>query len=228
MSSISADSLCDPVLIDVGVIHGFGTRSSQVPESTAFPRQVHGLEVVTADAWRGPDGPAADAILSCPSAPCVGIVTADCVPILVAAGDGSRVAAIHAGWRGLAAGVIEAGLEALCEATGSLASVAAVGPGARGCCYEVDEPVHRALAERYADDLVAPVLLAGRPGRYQLDLPLLATRVLERRGAKLARVGIAHRDCTICDPERFESFRRDGAAAGRLRHFIRAREARTP
>jgi copper oxidase (laccase) domain-containing protein len=71
----------------------------------------------------------ADAIVSAMAGLAVGIVTADCVPILVASRDGSRVGAIHAGWRGLAAGVIEAGIEAMdCDASGL---AAAVGPAAR-------------------------------------------------------------------------------------------------
>lgn len=160
----------------------------------------------------------ADAIVSTTPGVAVGIVTADCVPILVASADGACVAAIHAGWRGLAAGVIEVGIEAMARPVGELR--AAVGPAARGCCYEVDEPVATALAERYAG-LLAGVLVPGRPGRHQLDLPVLAARVLARIGLDPDRIGAAACQCTICTPgPRFESFRRDGQAAGRLRHFI--------
>ena len=223
MTWIEDEFLCDPVLIGSKVVHGFGVRGSQVPESTAFPRQVHGVEVVKASAWQPGEAPSADVILSGPRASCVGIVTADCVPILVAAVDGSRVAAIHAGWRGLAAGVVEAGLAAFRAASGGLDWMAAVGPAARGCCYEVDEPVRQALAERYASELDSPVLEPGRDGHFMLDLPLLATHLLERLGANSTRIGTKHRVCTVCSPGRFESYRRDGAAAGRLRHFIAAR-----
>jgi YfiH family protein len=224
VNDIDTEYLCDPVLIDSNVLHGFGVRGSQVPESTAFPRQIHGVEVATARVWSPADAPAADAIISSRSAPCVGIVTADCVPILIASVDGSRVAAIHAGWRGLAAGVIEAGLAAFREATADVDWVAAVGPAARGCCYEVDEPVRHALSERYSNELDSPVLRPRREGHHMLDLPLLATRVLEINGANFTRIGTAHRVCTVCDPERFDSYRRDGTAADRLRHFIAARE----
>lgn len=224
MIAEASECLCDPVLIAHGVAHGFGRRGSQVPEWTVFPRQVHGIEASRAGRWAADAAPAADAILSSPTAPSVGIVTADCVPILVASEDGCRVGAIHAGWRGLAAGVIENALEAF--GGGGSDPVpgwrAAVGPAARGCCYEVDEPVRRALSERYASDLDAEVLAPGRPGRFQLDLPLLATRILEASGVDSTRIGVSHRVCTICDPARFESYRRDGATAGRLRHFIAA------
>jgi hypothetical protein len=215
-------ALCDPVLEATGVLHGFGERGVQVPESTVFPRQVHGICVVRAEVVSGAERGEpveADAIVSATPGLTVGIVTADCVPILVASRDGSRVGAIHAGWRGLAAGVIEAGIEAMdCDASGL---AAAVGPAARGCCYEVDEPVARALAVRYAN-LLEEVLVPGRSGHFQLDLPRLASRILGRVGLDPEQLGSAHRLCTICTPgPRFESYRRDGRLAGRLRHFIR-------
>jgi copper oxidase (laccase) domain-containing protein len=83
----------------------------------------------------------------------------------------------------------------------------------------VDEPVRDALLSRYAPQL-DEVLVPAAAGHYQLDLPLLATRILERIGLDSARIGTEHRTCTICDPGRFESYRRDGSRAGRLRHFI--------
>jgi YfiH family protein len=210
--------LCDPVLEALGVVHGFAERGAQVPEGTVFPRQVHGVGVVRGEALRGGAPGEGDAIVSMTPGVGVGIVTADCVPILVASADGACVAAIHAGWRGLAAGVIEVGIEAMGRPVGGLR--AAVGPAARGCCYEVDEPVATGLAGRYAE-LLAGVLVPGRPGRFQLDLPALAARVLARIGIEPERIGDAARLCTICSPgPRFESYRRDGQAAGRLRHFI--------
>lgn len=211
--------LCDPVLEAIGVRHGFAERGAQVPADTRFPRQVHGIGVVRGEALpAGAPTCEGDAIVSATPGLAVGIVTADCVPILVAAADGSSVAAIHAGWRGLAAGVIEAGIGALRRPAGTLS--AAVGPAARGCCYEVDEPVATALAARYPT-LLEGVLVPGRPGRHQLDLPALAARVLAQIGLDPGRIGDANRLCTICTPgPRFESYRRDGAAAGRLRHFI--------
>lgn len=217
--------LCDPVLEAIGVPHGFAERGAEVPGSTMFPRQVHGVAVVRAETLEASGAVAADAIVSATPGLVVGIVTADCVPILAACEDGSRVAAIHAGWRGLAAGVIEAGLETLAVPSGRLR--VAVGPAARGCCYEVDEPVTRALGERYAA-LLPDVLEPSRPAHHRLDLPELAVQVLVRAGVPRAQIGTAHRLCTHCTPgPRFESHRRDGAVAGRLRHFI-APSARAP
>jgi len=211
--------LCDPVLKDLGIEHGFGQRGTQPPEKTVFSTQVHGVDVFEAVTGDTRDRALADVVFTTTPGLPIGIVTADCVPILVAAEDGSAVAAIHAGWRGLAGGVIEAGVRAMAAGTKEAGLVAAVGPAGRGCCYEVDDPVRRALAERYPESL-AEVLVPGRTGHFQLDLSRLATRILSRIGVDCHRIGIQHRVCTICDADRFESNRRDGAAAGRLTHFI--------
>jgi YfiH family protein len=180
---------------------------------------VHGLAVARVEGGRA-EPEEADAIIAVRPGPGVGIVTADCVPILVASEDGAVVAAIHAGWRGFAAGVIEAGLDALSSCAGQRPLVAAIGPAARGCCYEVDEPVRRALFARYGADL-GDFLEPVREGHWQLDLPGLAQRLLEQGGWRIAQIGVEHRLCTICGGDRFESYRLEGAAAGRLRHFIR-------
>lgn len=230
--------LCDPVLMDLGVEHGFGCRGSGVPETTRFPRQVHGTTVWCVEpgqsesapesapgsaSGREPASVEADAIVGCAPRSPVGIVTADCVPLLASAADGSAVAAIHAGWRGLAAGVIERGLAGLRKQAPRRPIHLAIGPGARGCCYEVDEPVRQALGARYRAQLTGGVLRpARRAGRHMLDLSGLAERIAADLGIPSARLGVSHRVCTICDPLRFESFRRDGAGAGRLRHFIRS------
>lgn len=220
--------LCDPVLERAGVAHGFAERGAQPPDSTVFARQVHGVRAARAERWGAGPSEEADALVSQTPGLGVGVVTADCVPILVATADGQAVAAIHAGWRGLAAGVIEAGIGALGAPSAGLC--AAVGPAARGCCYEVDEPVVSALRARHSELLGEGVLAPGRrPDRHQLDLPRLAARVLAQLGLDPSRIGMTHCLCTICTrgPQgpRFESFRRDGAAAGRLRHFIHPRIA---
>jgi len=214
-----ADLLCEPVLVSAGIPHGFGQRASRVPDSTFFPTQVHGIDVVEATLRPSREEIEADAVVSSTTGLSIGIVTADCVPILAATSDGQAVAAIHAGWRGLAAGVIEAGIEALRQRSGGAPLICAVGPAARGCCYEVDDPVRVGLGERYGPQL-DEVLIPAAAGHYQLDLPLLATRILEQIGIESSRIGTEQRVCTICDPGRFESYRRDGASAGRLRHFI--------
>lgn len=124
------------------------------------------------------------------------ILAADCVPAVI--GGPEAVAAVHAGWRGLATGVLEEGVLAVRELGGTGAITAVVGPCARGCCYEVGEEVHAALGGRH------------RTGR-RVDLAAIACeRLLASGVAEVKDTGI----CTICD-ERFFSHRREGARAGR-------------
>jgi YfiH family protein len=124
------------------------------------------------------------------------VLTADCIP--VALGAQGAVAALHAGWRGLAAGVLEEGLRAVREVGGRGDVVAVVGPCAGACCYEVGEEVHAAFAGAHRD------------GRL-IDLRAIAHE-------KLLEAGVAQvydfEACTICD-ERFFSHRREGIRAGR-------------
>jgi YfiH family protein len=125
------------------------------------------------------------------------VLTADCLP--VALGCEGAVAIVHAGWRGLAAGVLEEGVAALTELAGPGARIAAVvGPGAGACCYEVGPEVHAALQ-------------SGVPGPAPIDLRAIAERRLRAAGVGEVR----HIDaCTIHD-ERFFSHRREGERAGR-------------
>ena len=217
------NALRHQLLDAAGVEHGFGVRGVAPPPGLRRPRQVHGASVTQASACAGADAPRADAIVSAlPGVP-VGVVTADCVPILVAAESGAAVAAIHAGWRGLASGVIAAGIGALrAESGGEARLVAAIGPHIGGCCYEVDEPVLEALAPTFGGDLAA-ALRPARPAHAWLVLGRLAHTALLRAGLAPSALGQLPRACTHCDPVRFHSYRREGASAGRLHHFIAAR-----
>ncbi len=227
MAEVDAEPLCEPVLNSIGVAHAFGQRAHRKapgpPALTLFPKQIHGVAVATVQAGDAPEALAnaeADAILTRAAGVSVGIVTADCVPLLAASEDGAAVVAIHAGWRGLAAGVIEKGLAALAAAVPGKSLRVAIGPAARGCCYEVDEPVRVGLVAQYEALLSEEILTPGESQHYQLDLPRLAARVAARFGVAQTHIGVAQSHCTICEPERFESYRRDGASAGRMRHFI--------
>jgi hypothetical protein len=212
----SADFLRDPVLAARGLAHGFGLRTSREP-TLRRPRQVHGARVVWASAANELGD--ADAVLTRERGLRVGVFTADCVPILVAADD--LVGALHAGWRGLAAGVIENALAELSRAAPGAEIAAAIGPCIGGCCYEVDAPVLLPLRARYGA-LVELALAPSRPAHARLDLGLLAQLALARAGVAPAAIGTSARLCTRCDAARFHSFRRDGAAAGRLAHWIEA------
>lgn len=124
------------------------------------------------------------------------VLAADCLP--VALGTGGAVAMVHAGWRGLAAGVLEEGVRALHELGGQDGVAAIIGPGAGPCCYEVGEEVHAAFGGSH------------RSGR-RIDLKAHAWDRLSAAGVSDVRdVGV----CTICD-ERFFSYRREHTLAGR-------------
>jgi polyphenol oxidase len=129
------------------------------------------------------------------------VLVADCLPVVL--GSEGAVTVLHAGWRGLAAGVLEEGVRALRELGGEGEIVAVIGPGAGACCYEVGEEVHAAFAD--------PSGLPRGGERRNLDLPGLARERLTAAGVRrIENVGV----CTICD-ERFFSHRREGLGAGR-------------
>ena len=134
-------------------------------------------------------------------------LVADCLPIALA--DGGTVAMLHAGWRGLAAGVVGEGVRTVRQLDGgdpvtpSPPLTAAIGPGAGGCCYEVGEEVHEAFAGQPAE------VHRGR----RLDLKAIARHELHKAGvAEVHDVGL----CTICgDGSLFYSHRRDRGVTGR-------------
>ena len=210
------------LLHERGVPHLFGLRDNVEPRRVVRPRQVHGARVAVLRA--GAAVPAeADAIVSGDCASPVGIVTADCVPILACCDSGEVVAAIHAGWRGLAAGVVEHAIAVLREHAPARCSVQAViGPHIGACCYEVDEPVLGPLRARFGATLTA-ALAESAPGHWRLDLACLAAEALERSGVRGDALGRVPRACTFCEPQRFHSYRRDGSSAGRLLHRVVAR-----
>jgi len=137
------------------------------------------------------------------------VLTADCVPIALAgsrlsgANDGAAVAMLHAGWRGLAGGIVADGVRAIRELGADGPLEAAIGPGAGGCCYEVGDEVHEVFAA-HGD--------RARRGR-NLDLKVIARDQLEQAGVRTVHdVGL----CTICSDEAlFFSHRRDRGVTGR-------------
>jgi len=127
-------------------------------------------------------------------------LSADCLPIVLLRTEGTpAVAVIHAGWKGLLAGIVAAGVEAL--GNGGLA--AAIGPAIGPCCYEVGEEVAAPYRERFGDDV-----MRGR----SLDLWTSAERAL--RAAGVERIDRFDR-CTACEPDTFFSHRRDRGVTGR-------------
>lgn len=193
-------------------VRRFAEAASFEPRSLRQVTQVHGARVVNAD--RMTDDPnareEADALFLAPGgasqARAVGVRIADCVPVLVATTDRGEIAAIHAGWRGVAAGVVGAALAHL----KGRAIVAAIGPCIGPCCFEVgDEVVPQVLAASGNDCAI----VARRQGdKAYLDLRRAVRRQLESAGA--ADV-LDVPGCTRCEKERFFSFRRDGRESGR-------------
>lgn len=177
-------------------------RTAVAAPPLSFVHQVHGTEVrrATAPTSLPQSHPRADGQVIDEPGLAVAALVADCLPVAVA-GDGA-VAMLHAGWRGLAAGVIDAGVRALRElgATGEL--TAAIGPGAGGCCYEAGPEVHAAFA-------AIPDAHRGT----HVDLKAVARHQLRAAGVgSVADIGL----CTICaDPALLFSHRRDRGLTGR-------------
>lgn len=181
-----------------------------LPAEPSWLDQVHGIEVADLDA-RNPDTPVtADASTSTlPGRVCV-IMVADCLPVLFASRDGRRIAAAHAGWRGMAAGVLERTVTALDVAPAELS--AWLGPAISQPYFEVGEEVRAAFAGA-ADD---GCFQANARGRWQADLVGLARRRLAALGVGTISGGAW---CTFTDRERFYSHRRDGKG-GRMAALI--------
>jgi YfiH family protein len=173
-------------------------------------RQVHGVAVAVVDVATAVDAIAevhADAVVTARAGVGVGVRTADCAPILLAADDGSVVAAVHAGWRGAVAGVIEAAVAAMGVPPERL--VAAVGPCIGQDAFEVGPEVVAAAAA--AVD-VEGLVRAGQNDRQHLALAALCGRLLQRAGVR--RVDVLD-VCTHADAVAYFSHRRDNGLTGR-------------
>jgi YfiH family protein len=174
------------------------SKALGIPVEWATVRQVHGRGVVCADVT-GARLPEADAVVVREPDRPAAVLVADCVPIALS-GPGVA-AAVHAGWRGLCAGVIEA---AVATAAPSSGLSAWIGPCIGPCCFEVGAEVPEQFA---AGHPAAPDCCEQVAGRLHFDLPKAAASVLEACGVEVS--GALDVPCTRCDP-RFFSHRRDG------------------
>lgn len=181
--------------------------------------QVHGTRALRLDAPASPpsaagsppgDEPEADAAVTSVPGVVLAILTADCLPVVLAARDGSEIAAAHAGWPGLSAGMLEATVAAM--HTSPEALVAWIGPCAGPARYEVGRNVFEAFVD--PDPGAAAAFAPTRPGHWLADLPALARRRLVAAGLAPAALHGGEL-CTISDPARFFSHRRDGRS-GRI------------
>ncbi len=219
------------------LMHGFGTRKTPDPSPEGSPawtlRQIHSSILRVA----GDGGVRGDALVASRPGELVGVKTADCLPVLVVDKRKRVVAAVHAGWRGMAKRIVEKTVGEMrrhygCEPRDLRA---AVGPGIRVCCYEVGPEVLGEFASQFVDadrfcrpDAANPALimlprqhLTGghalmrnlESDRGRVDLAEAARAQLEKAGVgEIADSG----HCTACDLKRFYSYRREKEAAGRM------------
>ncbi len=204
-------------LAGAGFLHAFPTRDVSDAELLAAlgggpiaqVKQVHGARAVPRAEAAGQE---ADAVVAAPGEGAVGVRVADCVPVLVADPSTGMAAAVHAGWRGVEAGVLGAAIALFPERSGSRL-VAAIGPCIGPCCFEVGSDVAARL---------------GFVVRREGDKAFVDLRAAVR--AQLEALGLTAIEdvpgCTKHEPERFHSFRRDGANSGRMLAAIVS--ARTP
>jgi YfiH family protein len=186
--------------------HGFGTRHSTLDQAgMASLKQIHSNLSLSADS-PGCVGEG-DALVTRTQGVAVSVRTADCFPILLADPATRAVAAVHAGWRGTAAGVVRTSLDRMRNEFGTDPRnvFAAIGPGIGACCYEVGAEVASQFGIKDAGNLDLAV-----ENKNQLIAAGLQPDRIERVGG-----------CTFCQPAQFFSWRRDRDRAGRMISFIR-------
>jgi polyphenol oxidase len=181
------------------------TAALALPAEPLWLRQVHGTAVVVHDGSH--TGPEADAAVTFERGRVLAVLTADCLAVVIASSDGGRLGIAHAGWRGLAAGVLEATVQALGAPRGDL--LAWFGPAIGPAAFEVGAEVRAAFMA--GDPQAADAFRANARGRWQADLYRLAHARLARLGVRSVSGGGA---CTFSDAARFYSFRRS-AMTGR-------------
>lgn len=187
-------------------------RAFGLPSPPRWLHQVHGDRVLRLTSEMLDGEPQADAAFTSIPGVVLAIQTADCLPILLCADDGAEVAAIHAGWRGLAAGVIETCVRRLATLPARL--LAWLGPAIGPASYEVGDEVRAACTAQSAS--AAEAFAPTRPGHWHCDLYALARQRLAALG--VARIHGGGFD-TFAD-SRFYSYRRDGGRSGRLASLI--------
>jgi len=230
----------DPWKREKGLVHGFGTKNNgdritrldwkgkevdhqgaRVPLISL--KQVHGEEIAifngdkeeAAELW-GKEG---DALITRTPGFAIGVFTADCLPILLFDPQQRVVAAVHAGWRGTAQGVVKKVVAKMAEKFSCRREEiqAGLGPAIGPCCYEVDEPVESAFRQKgHPWEFFASLR---RPGKWSLDLKKANTHLLEEAGVSKGNITILD-DCTACQPDLFFSYRREKGTRGRHLNFI--------
>lgn len=196
-----------------GIVAGTTQRGVEPPERAVYLEQVHGATVVRIeDARSAADSLQADAIVGSRPGDMCAVRTADCLPLLLCSRDGREVAAVHGGWRGVLAGVIENTIHAMATDPSNL--LAWLGPAISQSAFEVGGEVREAFVERDPD--AAAHFEPNDRGRWQADLYGLGRMRLADSGVTSVFGGDF---CTFSEPERFYSYRRD-PDCGRMVTFI--------
>lgn len=186
-------------------------QALQLPNEPCWMNQVHGTRVVEAGAWTTPLQ--ADACIARSAAQVCVVMTADCLPVLLCSVDGDRVAAAHAGWRGLAGGILESTVSSLGLPGSQL--MAWLGPAIGPQVFEVGDEVRIAFMSKDAAAAQA-FKPSHRAGHWLADLYLLARQALARLGVHAVYGGGL---CTYTDESRFFSYRRE-SRTGRMASLI--------
>ena len=181
-----------------------------LPSEPLWLHQIHGVEVAVDDGTRGSD-PLADASVSTLPNSVLAVLTADCLPVLFCNAQGTEIAAAHAGWRGLSAGMLETTVAAMRSEPGQL--LAWIGPAAGPLRYEVGEEVRQAFITHNTESEAA--FTPTRPGHYRIDMVAIARQRLQSVGVTQIFGG---NECTISDI-RFYSHRRE-QRTGRIASLI--------
>ncbi|MEO7068410.1 MAG: peptidoglycan editing factor PgeF [Rhodanobacter sp.] len=205
---LNSGDAADAVLANRGALQ----QALGLPSPPRWLQQVHGVQVAHLGPLPSTEQPKADAAVSHLPGTVLSILTADCLPVLFCAADGSEIGAAHAGWRGLAAGVLESTLADLRAPCGQV--LAWLGPCIGAASYEVGEEVRASFV---AHDAGAEMcFVRTRPGHWLCDLAGLARRRLSAAGVTQIYGGGFD---TFTDT-RWYSYRRDGARSGRFASLI--------
>ncbi len=207
-----------PEIFPEGIKAFFTTKASHEVVSKSLniplykPVQRHTSEVIILN---GMERLVADGVITDRKGIVLSIETADCVPILLCDPAVPVIGAVHAGWRGTASAIIRNAIRKMKEVFCSEPSriLMAIGPSIGPCCYEVDEPVYRAISSRTGSHYIP------RNNKYYIDLPSENIRQALSEGLKEENIWTS-KECTRCGHERFHSYRFQGKTAGRQGGFI--------
>ena len=193
----------------------FGMLDSTPPPDTVTIHQIHSASVIV-NHGKPARRESGDALIENTPGIAIGVKTADCVPILLADPAHRAIAAVHAGWRGTSAFIVQAAIRAMAREFGTRPEDlhAGIGPSIGQCCFEVGPEVAGEFG------VIAPE-------RVHLDLRAMNAKQLEAGGVPAENISVSGA-CTKCQPGEYHSYRRDREAAGRMISWIRLRAETVP